>query len=82
MKTYQTKGKFHISTQILRGNTLFSVKIYTAGKNFTPPIATVASNFKSAGVIWGWFGVILVILECRITVCYKTICQINRLSCV
>ena len=28
---------------------LFSWKIYTAGKNFTrPPVATVATNFKSA----------------------------------
>ena len=73
--TNQT-SKFHISTQILRGNTLFSVKIYTAGKFFTrPPVAT---NFKSAGVIWGGLGMILVILECRITVCYKTICQIRN----
>ena len=49
VKTYQTKGKFHISTQILRGNTLFSVKIYTAGKFFTrPPVAT---NFKSVGFL-------------------------------
>ena len=45
-------------------------------KNFyRPPVAT---NFKSAGVIWGGFGVILVVLECRITVCYKTICQIRN----
>ena len=30
-----------------------------------------------SGMIWGRFGVILVILECRLTVCYKTICQIR-----
>ena len=28
--------------------------------------------------IWGRFGVILEILECRITVCYKTFCQIRK----
>ena len=39
-------SKFHISTQILQGNALFSGKNYTTGKNFTrPPVAT---NFKSA----------------------------------
>ena len=33
------------------------------------------------GVFWGRSGVILVILECSITVCYKTFCQIrNRLN--
>ena len=41
-------SKFHISTQILQGNALFSGKIYTAGIIFTrPPVATVATNFKS-----------------------------------
>ena len=72
-------GKFHICTQNLQENALFYGKNYTTGKIFTrPPVATVATNFKSAGVIWGGFGVILVILECRITVCYKTICQIRN----
>ena len=28
-------GKFHISMQILQGNSLFSVKIYTVGKFYT-----------------------------------------------
>ena len=42
-------SKFHISTQILQGNALFSGKNYTTGKNFTrPPVATVATNFRSA----------------------------------
>ena len=40
--------KFHICTQILQGNILFSEKIYTAWKYFTqPPVVTVATNFKS-----------------------------------
>ena len=34
--------------QIVQGNPSFSGKIYTADKNFTrPPVATVATNFKS-----------------------------------
>ena len=41
-------SKFHISTQILQGNALFSGKNYTTGNNFTrPPVATVTTNFKS-----------------------------------
>ena len=41
-------SKFHISTQILQGNALFSGKNYTTEKNFIrPPVATVATNFKS-----------------------------------
>ena len=31
------------------------------------------------GVIWGRSGVILVILECRITVCNSTFCQTDQL---
>ena len=43
-------SKFHISSQILQGNALFSGKIYTGGKKFTrPPVVTVATNFKSGG---------------------------------
>ena len=42
-------GKFHILTQILQGNALFTGKIYTAGKTFTRPlVVTVVTNFKSA----------------------------------
>ena len=42
-------GTFYNLTQILQGNALFTGKIYTAGKFFTrPPVATVATNFKSA----------------------------------
>ena len=42
-------SKFHIYTQILQGNALFSGKIYTAGNVFTRrPVVTVATNFKSA----------------------------------
>ena len=41
-------SKFHISTQILQGNALFSRKIYTPGKYFTRMlVVTVATNFKS-----------------------------------
>ena len=32
----------------------------------------------TSGVFWGHFGVILVILECRITECYKTNSQIRK----
>ena len=46
-------GKFHIYTQILQGNALFSGKIYTAGNIFTrPPVATVATNFKSVNMTY------------------------------
>ena len=38
-------SKFHISTQILQGNVLFSEKNYTTGNNFTR--LPVATNFKS-----------------------------------
>ena len=42
-------SEYHISTQVLHGNALFSGKNYTTGNNFTqPPVATVATNFKSA----------------------------------
>ena len=41
-------GKFHIYTQNLQGNALFSGKIYTVGNIFTrPPVVTVVKNFKS-----------------------------------
>ena len=41
-------SEYHISTQVLHGNALFSGKIYTAGQNFTrPPVVTVVTNFKS-----------------------------------
>ena len=44
-------SKFHICTQILQGNALFSGKIYTAGKFLTqPPVETVTTNFKSEDV--------------------------------
>ena len=40
---------FHIFTQILPGNSLFSGKIYTTGKLFTRrPVVMVVTNFKSA----------------------------------
>ena len=40
-------SKFDISTQILQGNVLTSVKIYTAGKNFTrPPVSTYNGRDK------------------------------------
>ena len=32
----------------------------------------------TSGVFWGHFGVILVILECRITVCYTMSSQIRK----
>ena len=48
-KLTKCMNKFHIHMQILQGNALFSGKIYTTGKKFTrPPVATVATNFKSA----------------------------------
>ena len=41
-------GKFHIYTQSLKENALFSGKFYTVGNIFTrPPVVTVATNFKS-----------------------------------
>ena len=49
-------SKFHISTQILQGNALFSGKNYTAKKNFTrPPVVTVEKNFKSASEVSSLF---------------------------
>ena len=43
-------GKFHISTQILQGNALFSGKIYTVVNIFTrPPVVTVATNSSLFG---------------------------------
>ena len=50
-------GKFHIFTQILQGNALFSGKIYTAGKIFTHRRSwpmTVATNFKSVTGLCIW----------------------------
>ena len=42
-------GKFHIHTQILQGDALFSGKIYTVGNIFKQsPVVTVTINFKSA----------------------------------
>ena len=41
----------HLS-KILKGNALFSGKIYTAAKKFTrPPVATVVTNFKSEEMV-------------------------------
>ena len=49
-------GKFHIYTQILQGNALFSGKIYTVGKKFTQPlVVTVATNFRSGIYFWKEF---------------------------
>ena len=48
VQTHQM-SKFHVYTWILQGTLLFSGKIYTLGNIFTrPPVATVATNFKSA----------------------------------
>ena len=40
---------FHIATQILQKNALFSGKIYKTGENWRLPVATVVTNFK----FWG-----------------------------
>ena len=48
-KLTKSMGKFHICTQMLQGNALFSGKIYIVGKISTrPPVVTVVTNFKSA----------------------------------
>ena len=44
-KLTKKMGKFHIHTQILQGNALFSGKIYTNVNVFTrPPVVMVATN--------------------------------------
>ena len=56
--------KFHIFTQILEGNALFSGKIYTNVNIFTrPPVVTVATNVKSACVVSNYYNVILFFLQ-------------------
>ena len=46
-------SEYHISTQVLHGNGLFSGKLYTAGQNFTrPPVVTVVTNINSGSILY------------------------------
>ena len=81
-------SKFHIFTQILQGNTLFSGKIYTAGKKFTRPlVATVVTNFKSVQVLshWSNFNMYKASRQCAPScefAMHQRKCNCNVCSCV
>ena len=61
--------EYHISTQVLHGNALFSGKLYTAGQNFTrPPVVTVVTNINSGSILYQLVSLIIyyLVLKARV----------------
>ena len=62
-------SEYHISTQVLHGNALFSGKIFTAGQNFTrPPVVTVVTNINSGSILYQLVSLIIyyLVLKARV----------------